>query len=385
MEDLYANIIDTTGVYHAVETAGGILATNVLQHVALTYDKTSGVAVLYLNGVAVTITNLGSFTPQTSYDLYFGKRPSGPFAGSYFNGLMDEISIYNRALSSNEVASIYNAGSSGKCENLPPPVPVITGFSPISGLAGTSVTISGTNFSPVLSNNTVYFGAVQAQVTAASATNLVVRVPVGATYAPITETVGGLVAYARTAFEPTFLGDGSNISPSSFAPRVDLPGGSGSFLTVIADLDGDGKPDLVVANGYDNNLSLFRNISTNGPLTINSFAPRVDLPSAGGGIAGLEVADVDGDGKLDLVVSDYVNNRLLIYRNISTVGTLTASSFAAPVALNVGNSPYAARVGDLDGDGRPDIVCVCGGENTISILRNIGVAGSLTTDSFAPR
>jgi outer membrane protein assembly factor BamB len=383
--DLYANIIDTAGVYHAIDSAGGILATNVLQHLALTYDKTTGVAVLYLNGVAVTNKNLGSFTPQTSYDLYFGERPSGPFTGSYFNGLMDEISIYNRALSSDEVASIYNAGSGGKCVNLLPPVPVITGFSPASGLPGISVTISGTNFSPVLSNNIVYFGAVRAVVTAASVTNLVVTVPVGATYAPITETVGGLVAYARTAFEPTFLGDGSNISPSSFAPRVDLPGGSGSFLTVIADLDGDGKPDLVVANGYDNNISLFRNISTNGPLTINSFAPRVDLPSIGGGVGGLTVADVDGDGKLDLVVSDYSGNQILVYRNISTVGTLTADSFAAPVAFNVGNYPMAGRVRDLDGDGRPDIVCVNNGDNTISILKNIGTAGSLATNSFAPQ
>jgi hypothetical protein len=381
--DLYANIIDTTGGYHAIDSVGGIVATNVLQHVALTYDKTTGVAVLYLNGVAVTNQNLGSFTPQTSYDLYFGKRPSGPFTGSYFNGLMDEISIYNRALSSNEVASIYDAGSNGKCVNVLPPVPVITGFSPISGPMSISVTISGTNFSPVLSNNIVYFGAVRAVVTAASVTNLVVTVPAGATYAPITETVGGLVACADTAFEPTFLGDGSNISPSSFAPRVDLAGGSGSYLTVIADLDGDGKPDLVVANGYDNNISLFRNISTNGPLTINSFAPRVDLPSIGGGVGGFTLADVDGDGKLDLVVSAYSDNQVLVYRNISTVGTLTADSFAAPVAFNVGNYPVAVRVRDLDGDGRPDIACVNYGDNTISILKNIGTAGSLTTNSFA--
>jgi hypothetical protein len=210
---------------------------------------------------------------------------------------------YGSILSSNAVLTV----------NLPPPVPVITGFSPISGPAGISVTISGTNFSPVAANNIVYFGAVRTVVTAASVTNLVVTVPVGATYAPITETVGGWVAYAGTAFEPTFLGGGSNISSSSFAPRVDLAGGSGSYLTVIADLDGDGKPDLVVANGYDNNISLFRNISTNGPLTINSFAPRVDLPSIAGGVGGLAVADVDGDGKLDLVVSDFVNNRLLVY------------------------------------------------------------------------
>jgi hypothetical protein len=186
------------------------------------------------------------------------------------------------------------------------------------------------------------------------------------------------------AFQPTFLGDGSDIGPSSFAPRVDLGGGSGSCLTAIADLDGDGKPDLVVVNGYDNNISLFRNISTNGTLTINSFAPRVDLPSFGGSPSGLAVADVDGDGKLDLVVSDFDNNRVVVYRNISTVGTLDANSFAAPVYLSVGANPATVCVRDLDGDGRPDIACVCWGDSTLSILQNIGVAGTLTANSFAP-
>ena len=278
---------------------------------------------------------------------------------------------YGSVLSSNAVLTV----------NLPQPgVPVITSFSPQSGPVGTVVNISGLNFDPTPGNNIVYFGAVRAVVMTASVTNLTVPVPVGATYAPITETMNGMVAYANTAFEPTFLGDGSDINPSSFAPRVDLTGGSGPVLTMIADLDGDGKPDLVVANYYDGNISLFRNISTNGTL---SFGPRVDLPSFGGTPWGLAVADVDGDGKLDLVVSDSSNNRVLVCRNISTVGTLDTNSFAAPVYFSVGTDPRAVRVGDLDGDGRPDIVCVNCGDNTLSILRNIGTAGSLTANSFA--
>jgi uncharacterized repeat protein (TIGR01451 family) len=468
---LWGNIIDTSGNAHVVNSAGGVITTNSWQHVAMTYDKASGVAVLYCNGAVVATANLGVFTPQTSFDFYMGNRPSGPFAGLYFKGQMDESSVYNRALTASEIQSIYAAGSGGKCPlNSPviisqptnqmvtvggmasfsvtasgtaplsyqwafngtnfdgatntsltltnvqfsqagdyavvvtntygsvlssnavltvnpasPGVPVITGFNPISGVVGTNVAIFGTNFSPVASNNIVYFGAVQATVIAASVTNLTVTVPVGATYAPITETVNGLVAYANTAFEPTFLGDDSDIGPSSFAPRVDLAGGSGSYLTMIADLDGDGKPDLVVANGYDQNLSLFRNISTNGTLSVNSFAPRVELPALGGGPNGLAVADVDGDGKLDIVTCDGINNQVVIFRNISTVGTLTTNSFAPPVVFNVGATPLYARVRDLDGDGRPDIACVSYGENTLSILRNIGVAGDLTTNSFAPR
>src|SRR5688572_25230611 len=56
-------------------------------------------------------------------------------------------------------------------------VPTITNVSPLSGPVGTAVTITGTNFSTTAANNTVFFGAVKATVTAASATSLTVTVP----------------------------------------------------------------------------------------------------------------------------------------------------------------------------------------------------------------
>src|SRR5712691_1389512 len=73
---------------------------------------------------------------------------------------------------------------------------VITRFSPIAAPAGASVAISGTNFSATPAGNIVYFGAVRAQMTAASVTNLTVTVPAGAVYGPITATVNGRTAYA---------------------------------------------------------------------------------------------------------------------------------------------------------------------------------------------
>src|SRR5207245_1848147 len=81
----------------------------------LTYDKASGMAAIYLNGNVVAQTNLGSFTPQTSFDLFFGTRTSGPFAGDFYPGAMDEVSLYSRALAVGEIRTIFNAGSAGKC------------------------------------------------------------------------------------------------------------------------------------------------------------------------------------------------------------------------------------------------------------------------------
>ena len=107
---LYGNLVDTNGAHHYVGT-GAVLEANVYQHVALTYDKNSGVARIFRDGVLLVETNVGVFTPQTSYDLYLGARPGElPFQGK-----MDEVGIYDRALDASEIQDIFNAGSRGKC------------------------------------------------------------------------------------------------------------------------------------------------------------------------------------------------------------------------------------------------------------------------------
>jgi hypothetical protein len=262
-------------------------------------------------------------------------------------------------------------------------VPVISSFSPQSGAVGTVVNITGTNFDPTPGNNRVYFGAVQAVVGLASATNLVVSVPAGATYAPITETVNGLTAYANAPFLPTFS-SGGMLSSSSLGPQITLPTGRGPGQVVIADFDGDGKPDLAVNSGVDHTIYIYRNISTNGFLTTNSFAPPVVLQLGTGGEWGMVAADVDGDGKPDLVFLDYNSNVVSVLQNLCTPGIMTAKSFGPRVNFTVGSNPEGIAVQDLDGDGKPEIVTANTSGGTISVLRNIGTAGIITTDSFAP-
>jgi hypothetical protein len=271
------------------------------------------------------------------------------------------------------IGSVYSHGSA----------PVIASFSPQSGTNGTVVTIGGTNFDPNPGNNTVRFGAVQAVVSAASATNLTVSVPVGATYAPITETVNGLTAYANAYFLPTFLSSGV-LTNSSLGPQITLPTGNGPGQVVIADFDGDGKPDLAVNNGGDHNIYIYRNISTNGTLTAVSFAPPVILPLGTGGENKMVAADIDGDGRPDLVLVDYNGSQVMVLQNLCTPGIITTNSFGPRVSFAVGSYPRGVAVRDLDGDGKPDIVVANWGSNSISVLRNIGTVGSITTNSFAP-
>src|SRR5258706_13873058 len=98
----------------------------------------------------------------------------------------------------------------------------ITSFSPSSGTIGTSVTITGTNFSATPEDNIVYFGATRATVTGAISTQLIVTVPAGATYQPISVLVNGLTAYSRVPFVVAFPGGGW-IDAASFDANINLP------------------------------------------------------------------------------------------------------------------------------------------------------------------
>ena len=114
--NIYANLVDTNGTNHIVQSTAGVMTANSWQHIALTYDKTTGAATLYRNGAVVGQANLGTFTPQTSYNLYLGKRVAGAGTGASFAGAIDEVELFSRALSQSEVQAIFNAGALGKCK-----------------------------------------------------------------------------------------------------------------------------------------------------------------------------------------------------------------------------------------------------------------------------
>ena len=109
---LYANITEAGGrLGHEISSPPNLLVAGAWQHIAMTYDKASGLAVLYINGTAVTQTNIGSFTPQTSFAyLLVGARTtygSEAYPNTTFSGKIDELGIYDRALSAAEIQAIY--------------------------------------------------------------------------------------------------------------------------------------------------------------------------------------------------------------------------------------------------------------------------------------
>lgn len=104
---LYANIVGRDGGWHQLGSAAGVVVSNVFQYVALTYDRSSGEAKIYCNGDVVSEQDVGRFAPQTSYNLYLGKRPLTQGETAVFAGLLENAAVYNRALSEKEIQASY--------------------------------------------------------------------------------------------------------------------------------------------------------------------------------------------------------------------------------------------------------------------------------------
>ena len=257
--------------------------------------------------------------------------------------------------------------------------PRINSFSPTSGPVGTTVTVTGSNFSVTPANNIVFFGAVKGNVTSATATSLTVTVPAGATYQPITVTVNGFTGYSTKPFIVTFTGGGS-INSSSLANKIDFVTDLHPNGIAIVDLDGDGKPDLATPNNYSTSgqpasISILRNTSSAG---IISFAPNQDM-NTGVTTYAIAAGDLDGDGEPDLVSSSIADQNISVFRNTSSSGIVT---FAPKMDIASESSPYGIAIGDIDGDGKPDIAVVNATANSVSLFRNTSTIGII---SFAPK
>ncbi len=162
----------------------------------------------------------------------------------------------------------------------------------------------------------------------------------------------------------------------SFVSQGAYATGSYPPAMALGDLDGDGKPDLSVAE-RSSAFSVYKNTSTIGSI---SFSARTDFPVLGYP-SGISVGDLDGDGRPDVAISNF-NNKASIFRNTSSPGTI---SFGTEIDSTTGSQPAGISIGDLDGDGKPDLAVTNSDTtsgNSVSILKNTGNTGMI---SFASK
>jgi gliding motility-associated-like protein len=263
--------------------------------------------------------------------------------------------------------------------------PVVTLFSPAKGSVGTTVDITGTNFNTNAAANIVFFGATRAKVLSATPTTIKVIVPVGATFEPISvlNTANNLAGYSRYPFHVTFASKGS-ISPLDFDARVDFLSGKEPTSIAIGDLDGDGKADIAVANRTSNTVSIYTNAAVTGRIDASSFAPKFDI-ATNFSPSYVEITDVNGDGRPDLTVANNLSNNVSIFENHATPYALNAFSFAPKIDIATETHPYVIKFGDLDADGRPDLAVSYNFiGTTVSLLKNITTGSTISNSNFGP-
>lgn len=238
--------------------------------------------------------------------------------------------------------------------------------------AGTAdvITIKGENFGTNASTLSVQFGAAKGTIESVENQLLEVKVPSGATYNNISvaNTASGRIGYSREQFLLSFGGE-HPFEPSRLQGQTNFMTENGLYDVCLCDLDGDSKNDIVTANDNSSYFTILSNTSVPGTVAFTGSQRLLNSRSFH-----VACGDLNGDGRPEIVISEAGGgDRIFIYLNGS-------NTISQTIKLT-GRKTKRVAIADLDADGRPEIVVTDQGSNIITVLMNHSTLSAL---SFSP-
>lgn len=155
------------------------------------------------------------------------------------------------------------------------------------------------------------------------------------------------------------------------AVHVSVPNGIVTGGLVVNDINNDQKPDIITNNFLkDGKLFFSENNSTYNNLQLSTFH-NADI---GGTLVNLKMADFNNDQKLDLLATRYLSADIALMSNQSTKGGTI--SFGSPNTISTALVPWGLDIGDMDGDSKPDVLVSTLGDNLALTVLNNNSSGS---------
>ncbi|MGH7332399.1 MAG: FG-GAP repeat domain-containing protein [Candidatus Rokuibacteriota bacterium] len=331
-------------------------------------------------GDSVTIllgNGQGQFTQATGSPIQVEGGPTAVAVGDFTRGSSDLVVTNGR---SNSVTILLGNGQGGF--SVAPDSPIAVGNGPQAVAVGDFTSDGNRDLAVVNAGSrtvTILLGNGQGQFSQAQGS------PVGAGSNPQGTAVGDFtrdgnldlaVVDAVSGTLTILLGDGFGQFGQAAGSPIAV--GFNPLAVAVGDFTGDGALDLAVANADASNVSVLLN--TTSSTTTACFAPATGSPITVGTFPGaVAVGDFNHDGPLDLAVT----NGLSFNVSILLGNGLGGFSPAPGSPISVGRQPVAVAAGDFDADGNLDLAVVDAADANVTILLGNG-QGSFTRATGSP-